>query len=313
MIVTCASCLTKFYLNDSRIPAKGAKVRCSRCRHVFYVVPPPETKEEIIENFESFAKYHEELIEPGQKELESPPPVEEEERGIPSEEAKEEEEEFFFFNKAPTGKKEEMPSKEPEREEKAGVDIFKPKRMVRKERRAPSAFFSLLVVLALLVFGLFYVWTEFGSGGKLSSTIEYPIKKITGLWRDIWGSEKEGLTVGGLNGYEETIGEIPLYVIEGKVDNQSRSTKKYVKVKVTIFDAYRSKMAEKEAICGRIIGREELKNLPAAFFKGKMLILPKEDESITPLGKTVPFMVIFKDLPNPAKEFEVEIIEAPKI
>ena len=314
MIVTCASCLTKFYLNDSSISAKGAKVRCSRCRHVFYVVLPPETKEEIIENFESFAKYHEELIEPGQKELEFPPPVEEEEKGMPAEEAKEEEEEeFFFFNKAPTGKKEEMPSKEPEREEKAGVDIFKPKRMVRRERRGPSVFFSLLVVLALLVFGLFYLSTELGSGGKFSSYIEYPVKKITGLWRDIWGSEKEGLIVGGLNGYEETIGEVPLYVIEGKVNNQSRSAKKYVKVKVTIFDAYKAKMAEKETICGRIIGREELKNLPVAFFKGKMLILPKEDESITPSGKTVPFMVIFKDLPSQAKEFQVEIIEAPHL
>ena len=83
MIVTCASCLTKFNLDDSRISAKGIKVRCSRCKHIFYVVPPPETKEEVIEGFESFAKYHEDLMEPGQKEVERPAPEKEEkeERG----------------------------------------------------------------------------------------------------------------------------------------------------------------------------------------------------------------------------------------
>jgi hypothetical protein len=165
-----------------------------------------------------------------------------------------------------------------------------------------------------LIFGVFYLWAELGSGGKLFPYIQYPAKKITELWNDIWGSEKEGLTVGGLNGYEEKIEEIPLYIIEGKVSNQSRSTKRYIKVKVTIFDQHRDRMGEKEAICGRIIHREELKNLPVPFFRGKMSILPKkEEDSLAPRGEAIPFMVIFKDLPSQAKEFQVEIIEAPNL
>ena len=72
MIITCASCLTKFNLDDSRISARGIKVRCSRCKHLFYVVPPPETKEEMIENAESFAKYHADLMEPGEEKEETP-------------------------------------------------------------------------------------------------------------------------------------------------------------------------------------------------------------------------------------------------
>jgi len=317
MIITCASCLTKFYLDDSKIPAKGVKVRCSRCRNIFYVVPPPETKEEVIEGFESFAKYHEELIEPGKRDLEFPASLEEEEKGTPTgeEERREKEEEtFLFFEKRPSGKEKQVPSEDSAGEEKAEVNIFKPKRMVRRERRGPSLFFSLLVVLVLLIFGVFYLWAELGSGGKLFPYIQYPVKKITELWGDIWGSEKEGLTVGGLNGYEEKIEEIPLYVIEGKVTNQSRSAKRYVKVKVMIFDQNRDKMAEKETICGRIIHREELKSLPIAFFKGKMMLLPKkEEDSMTPAGEAIPFMVIFKDLPSQAKEFQVEIIEAPNL
>ena len=35
MIITCPTCLTKLNLDDARIPEEGAKVRCSRCQHVF--------------------------------------------------------------------------------------------------------------------------------------------------------------------------------------------------------------------------------------------------------------------------------------
>jgi hypothetical protein len=34
---------------------------------------------------------------------------------------------------------------------------------------------------------------------------------------------------------------------------------------------------------------------------------------IAPSGKVVPFMIVFKDLPGQAKEFKVEIVEAPSL
>jgi len=310
MIVTCASCLTKFRLDDSRISAEGAKVRCSRCQHVFYVAPPRETKEEVVENFESFAKYHEELMEPGQAEAEIPPPL----KVGKGEKPPEEEERVLFAEKAPPKEREEEIPAELSREERAEIDISKPRRMARRERRGPSLFFGILVVLILLVFGFFYLWTESGSADKLYSFLEYPIEKVTELWGRIWGTEKEGLIVRDLNGYEEKVGEIPLYVIEGKVNNQSRVTKRHIKIKVAIFDQNRAKLAEKETLCGRIIGREELKNLPEAFFKGAMVIRPKQEKDmITPPGKTAPFVVVFKNLPAQAKEFQVEIVEAPNL
>ncbi len=313
MIITCASCLTKFNLDDSKILDKGAKVRCSRCQHIFYVTRPPETKEEIIEDLESFAKYHEELMEPGQKEMKIPAPLKGEKRGVIPEE-EEEEETTLFAERMPKEKAEQVFPTELEAKERAEINVSKPKRMVRKERRRPSLLFVILVILILLVFGFFYLWTESGTSGAPYPLLEYPIQKITSLWQQIWGSEKEGLILRDLNGYEEKIGEVPLFVIEGKVNNQSRFTKKHIKIKVTIFDPQKAKLAEKEMICGRIISREELKNLPEAFFKGEMVIRPKTDKDIiTPPGKTIPFMVIFKDLSNPAKEFQVEIIESPNL
>ena len=338
MIITCASCLTKFNLDDSRIPTKGVKVRCSRCKHIFYVVPPPETQEEITEDFESFAKFHEDLIGPGEKKGEAPPEVKVEKKEIAPEE---EEEAFLFSEKAPPKKAEkltppekveklvppektekltppeeveEFPPVEPIREKRAEDKPARPKSKFRAGRKGPSRFFAFFVVLVLLVFGIFYGWSELSSGGRLSPYLEYTVEKITELWNQIWGIEKGDLTVGDLSGYDEKIGETPLFIIEGKVKNQSRFTKKHIKIRVVIFDQDKLKVAEKEAICGRIIRRGELKKQPVEFFKGEMVIKPQtKQEMVTPSGKATPFMVIFKDPPSQAKEFKVEIVEAPNL
>ncbi len=329
MIITCASCLTKFNLDDSRIPTKGVKVRCSRCKHIFYVVPPPETQEEITEDFESFAKFHEDLIGPGEKKGEVPPEVKVEKKEIAPEE---EEETFLFSEKAPPKKAEKLapPGKvekltppeeveeflpvEPIREKRAEDKPSRPKSGLRAGRKGPSRFFAFFVVLVLLVFGIFYGWSELSSGGRLSPYLEYTVEKITELWNQIWGIEKGDLTVGDLSGYDEKIGETPLFIIEGKVKNQSKFTKKHIKIRVVIFDQDKLKVAEKEAICGRIIRRGELKKQPVEFFKGEMVIKPQtKQEMVTPSGKATPFMVIFKDPPSQAKEFKVEIVEAPNL
>ena len=39
MVITCEKCATRFQLPDDRVPAAGARVRCSRCRHAFFVKP----------------------------------------------------------------------------------------------------------------------------------------------------------------------------------------------------------------------------------------------------------------------------------
>ena len=329
MIITCASCLTRFSLDDSRVSAEGIKVRCSRCKHVFYVVPPPETKEEIIENFESFAKFHEDLMGPGGVKAEAPPESKvKEEVTLP----KETEEPFSFLAKGPTEaaeqwvppeEVEEMPSPEkiekppPEesiRAERVESSPSRPTSMMQVEKRGPFRFLALLIVLMLLIFGIFFVWSELSSGGRLSPYLDYTVKRISELWDKIWGIEGEGLVVGDLSRYDEAIGDIPFFIIEGKVKNQSKFTKKYIKVGVVIFDEDKLKVAEKEAVCGRVIARGELKKQPEEFFKGEMVVKPEtEQEMVTPSGKATPFMVIFKDLPNRAKDFKCEILEAPNL
>ena len=45
MIITCPECLTKFNLDEEKIPEEGIKARCSRCQHVFSVAKPAPADE----------------------------------------------------------------------------------------------------------------------------------------------------------------------------------------------------------------------------------------------------------------------------
>jgi predicted Zn finger-like uncharacterized protein len=330
MIVTCASCMTKFSLDESKLP--GAKVRCSKCQHVFFVVPPtepppepppelpPEPKEEEpMEDFESFIKSQGEFAEPSAKGPEIPRsqmdkredigfPGEKEDIGFP------EEEEALFREEAPAKKVAPVAPFEPEIEERPEAKPVKPKRMVQREKRKPPVVFLLIIFLVLLVLGGFFLWTEFGSKEIVTTYLEYPIQKAKALWDQLLGVKQEGLVVGDLNRYDEKVQDFFLSVIEGKVKNQSQSARKYIKIRVEIFDQHKDKIAEKDTLCGLNIGLDGLKSLPPEFFKGEMLIQPQQpNDMVVPTGKEAPFMVVFKDLAGQAREFEVDIIEAPNL
>lgn len=48
MIVECSECQTRFQLDDSRVPASGIRVRCSRCKHAFFLKPPGADPDEAL-------------------------------------------------------------------------------------------------------------------------------------------------------------------------------------------------------------------------------------------------------------------------
>ncbi|MGQ9647246.1 MAG: DUF3426 domain-containing protein [Thermodesulfobacteriota bacterium] len=336
MIVTCTSCMTRFSLEESRIPAKGAKVRCSKCQHVFFVTPPtgppgepaikPTTElpsapegEGPMEDFESFMKSQEELAEPAAKGPVPSPFEADKEEGIGfsgEEEQMEfpEEEGALFREEGPAKERTPVVPFERGGEERAEPKPAKPKRMVPTERKRSPVLFWVIIFLVLLVLGGFFLWTEFGSKGTITTYFEYPVQRAIALWDQMSGVKQVGLVVGDLNRYDERMGDFLLSVIEGKVKNQSASARKYIKIRVEIFDQNKEKILEKEAICGLNIGLDGLRRLPPTFFEGDMLIQPQQPrEMVVPAGKEAPFMVLFKDLASQAKEFRVRISEAPNL
>ncbi|HVP31472.1 MAG TPA: zinc-ribbon domain-containing protein [Myxococcota bacterium] len=48
MIVTCERCQTRFKLDAARLPDTGARVRCSRCKHAFFVARPGEAGRDAL-------------------------------------------------------------------------------------------------------------------------------------------------------------------------------------------------------------------------------------------------------------------------
>jgi predicted Zn finger-like uncharacterized protein len=46
MIIQCEQCSTKFKLDDAKVTAKGVKVRCAKCKHVFTVTKEPSDMEQ---------------------------------------------------------------------------------------------------------------------------------------------------------------------------------------------------------------------------------------------------------------------------
>ena len=40
MVIACSKCQTRFHVEDARVPEAGVRVRCSKCKHTFFVRPP---------------------------------------------------------------------------------------------------------------------------------------------------------------------------------------------------------------------------------------------------------------------------------
>ena len=48
MIVECTNCDTRFQLDDSRVPLRGIRVRCSRCKEAFFLAHPDAESEAAV-------------------------------------------------------------------------------------------------------------------------------------------------------------------------------------------------------------------------------------------------------------------------
>ena len=44
MFVSCGNCDAEYELDDAKIPAGGARLRCKNCDH-YFVIAPPETSD----------------------------------------------------------------------------------------------------------------------------------------------------------------------------------------------------------------------------------------------------------------------------
>jgi predicted Zn finger-like uncharacterized protein len=352
MIVQCEICGAKYNIEDSKITTKGVKVRCAKCKHVFSVEPPslspppqPQTPsplpptpgpagDDFLQDFESFEKFHKELMDTPGPEL--GPPIDEESpfergefEGIPQDTG-EVPSEVPSMEEFPT---EEWPGPSPEQQKPTeslegemdtptfdmeGLEeeryLDKPQVIPKKKKTSRS--FVLIGILLIVALGGYYLWSERGMElslpGNIPSLIKSIPEKLQYLWEDIRGIERGSLTFSDLEGYKDIIGEVSVFVITGKILNDTNKTKKHVRIKAVLLNDKNKVLDEKQTLCGSYFTKESLKKLPARFTRGDFKLRPPVPSQMRVAPRmSVPFIVIFPNMPPDAQEFQVEIVEAP--
>ncbi|BDV01361.1 hypothetical protein TDMWS_14460 [Thermodesulfomicrobium sp. WS] len=276
MIVQCPNCGTKYNLPEERIKPEGAKVRCTRCTHVFQVQAPlseDAALEQLLENKAAAAarvegEAHRQVL----KDLEGtfqPPLLGEE--GKPR----------LELNPAP------KPS----------------------GKRSPWLWVGVFGVLAALAVGAVFVlrpswipWLAPKPSAEVSTTrpgafTEEVARIVLENVRQYFvNNEKEG----------------QLFVIEGQAVNRFAEPRELIKLKAALFNAQGAAVATQEFLAGntvslyqlQVASRQEIETALGA----KVGILTN-NTNVQP-GRGVPFMVVFFGVPAGVQEFGLEVIQA---
>lgn len=292
MIVNCEKCSSKFNLDESLIKETGSKVRCSVCKYEFIVYPPEEDNG----------------LDPAMEEttqLDSPPVF----NGKEEEEFKPEISEVFdiAFEEALKEDIEEEAVEDKDAEEKEPEGQVESIPFAEKRgEKGPGRLLIVLTVVLLLVVGAIFVY--FFAPSILPGDI--PGLRPTDI-EEINDTGNRRLDITGLKSYflpTDKIGQ--LYIIEGNIINNYPDSRSYIVVKGTIEDEKRETVDQKLVYAGNILTENELKGMTREEIdKNSSNKTGKNDSnlSIEPQA-SVPFMIIFYDLPDNLSEFLVETI-----
>jgi predicted Zn finger-like uncharacterized protein len=315
MVVACPECGTRFSLDDSRISGDTAKVRCSRCRHVFRInrggqvlAPPKEPPATPLQEEPPEQEVAEEMSIPPVTETVEPPPAPE---------PAPEEVEAPQAATAP----EEMP---PPPEKKSRLWLW----------------LAILSLVAMILGGLsWWVWQKMpvkswsqavqgfskksptapaapeaqaGSSAPAPLVVTppappVPAPDLTNLPVDWAQARYEGLVnpKGG-----------QVLVIRGEVANKGKKLRGPIRLKAILTDAQHRPLREEVVYAGTTLTDEELKTLDPDKIKS-WLAQPggrSQDQELKP-GEKQPFTVVFFGVPANLAEsrsgFQLVVVEGP--
>jgi len=102
-----------------------------------------------------------------------------------------------------------------------------------------------------------------------------------------------------------------LFVVSGNAVNGYKGPRTGIEVQVTLFGKDGAELGVKTAYCGSTIDEEQLTTLSLAKIDAELTKEPSDDPlENTPVeaGKSMPCLVVFKDVPKQATEFGIEVI-----
>jgi len=337
MIIECKQCGSKFRLDEGLLREEGSKVRCSVCKNLFRAYPPgkaPVTEEErksvdqsldMTLTLETHPPLREQSAEPL---LEEPSEAElaralEEDletkrmEAISSDRISEEEDELRFdfeedikrgpaeVEAARTAEPKETTEKKPEAPEIA--EKTAPKR--RRKGGLSRLLMVVLIVVLLLTGGvaaLRYFAPEFISESLTSylGVAGKPEVKDPGVRR---------LSFNAVNGkFYQSSKAGNLFCIQGIILNKYPGSRSFIRVKGSLLDEKGAAVKQKLAFAGNTFLESELKDMSLEQInqglanrtgKGNANVNVKPQAS-------VPFMIVFEELPENLSEFTVEAVSS---
>ena len=337
MIIECKQCGSKFKLDEGLIREEGSKVRCSVCKSVFRaypkgVIPMAEGKRKVVDQslgetvtLDTQPTLEEQKPEPLLEdtfEAELAKALQEEAEtkrteAISPDQIPEEEEEELKFDFEEGIKREPQlepsPSSTLQREiSKIAEAPAKPEKAVPKKGKkggVPRFLMIVLIVVLLLTGGaaaLLYFAPELvpdsltaylGVAGK-------PEVKDPGVRRLSFK------TVGGKFYQSSKAGN--LFCIQGMVFNNYPGSRSFIRVKGSLLDEKGVAVKQKLAFAGNTFSENELKDMSLEQInqglanrtgKGNINVNVKPQAS-------VPFMIVFEELPENLSEFTVEAVSS---
>lgn len=334
MIIECTKCRSLFKLDEGLLKDEGSKVRCSVCKHVFIAYPPGGEPEE-----EKKPKVTDQTL--GETvTLEAPPVLEESEplledvsnidfdaafhgeaetkriQAFPSDQVPDQEEEEEFHLEmdyeeslmqkeaaGPAAPKERASEREPETPVKPVKEV---RSRPKKKRRS---WVPILLVILLLLLG--------GAGAVILFAPELipdqlaflrgtskPEAKDPGVLRlrftAVTGSFVQNSKAG------------QLFVIRGTISNNYPDPRSHILVKGSILDDQGKTVKTKVAYAGNVFSDNELTELSMEQINQGLRNRAgkgNSNVSIQPQA-SVPFMIVFEELPENLSEFTVEPVSS---
>ncbi|MFC1892160.1 DUF3426 domain-containing protein [Thermodesulfobacteriota bacterium] len=317
MIVKCEECKSEFNLDGTKLKESGSKVRCSVCESVFTVYP--QKSDEVPEGDIVQDDDLEETVE-----LDSPPLFDDGELEEGNEGVADAFEQAFSDSLEDDG----IDDIAPEDESEPTVSLDSPPDLTGdmgddaaegiddpvkasnvpsgKGRRPSHLLLIILIIILVIIIGSLAIF--FVAPNLLPDSLSFlkPVSKDemmdTGIRR---------LTFKDVNGsFAQSNKAGQLFVIKGHVVNDDSKTRSYILLKGLILDEKGETVKRKLAYAGNTFAEQDLMGM--SFEKIEEGLKNREGKgginvNISP-GSSVPFMIVFTDLPDNLSEFIVEAV-----
>jgi len=345
MIIECKQCGSKFKLDEGLLREEGSKVRCSVCKSVFKahpggVTPAADVKRKVVDQRlgktvkldtldtqlaleESRPKPEPVMGDTFEAELEKALQKEAEtikiEAVSPDELPEEEEEEElrFDFDEGNESQPQVEPSPTSSLQREIGemVDEAPPKRPAKavpkkKKKGGLSRFLAIVVIIVLLLTGGAAALLYFAPEQVPDSLISYlgvggkPEVKDPGVRRLSFKSVKGKFCQSSKAGN--------LFCIQGMVFNDYPESRSFIRVKGSLLDEKGVAVKQKLAFAGNSFTESELKDMPLEQINQSLANRTGKGNvnvNVRPQA-SVPFMIVFEELPDNLSEFTVEAVSS---